>query len=166
MISPDSWQPTVFLKSRSSSSGHGALSANTVATNATHAGGIVDIDVHNMFGLMEEKITHLALQDLQPGKRPFIISRSTFPSSGKWTGHWVSTGHESPTTNTLTYGRKSSVITTRSRFICVIPGPGAVGTSLNKSPSQLEIPVPQYSGYITIPNFPDSIRWRGHLWIW
>lgn len=38
---------------------------------------------------MEEKATHLAVQDIHPGKRPFLISRSTFPSSGKWTGHWL-----------------------------------------------------------------------------
>ncbi|KAF9067849.1 glycosyl hydrolases family 31-domain-containing protein [Rhodocollybia butyracea] len=69
--------------------GNGALSVNTLATNATHAGGFVELDVHNMWGMMEEKTTHLALQELQPGKRPVMISRSTFPSSGKWTGHWV-----------------------------------------------------------------------------
>jgi len=45
--------------------------------------------VHNMWGMMEEKATHLALQELQRGKRPVMISRSTFPSSGKWTGHWL-----------------------------------------------------------------------------
>ncbi|KAK7031219.1 hypothetical protein VNI00_013635 [Paramarasmius palmivorus] len=68
---------------------NGPLSIKTLATNATHAGGILDIDVHNMYGMMEEKATHLALQQLQPGNRPFLISRSTFPSAGKWTGHWL-----------------------------------------------------------------------------
>ncbi|KAF9269738.1 hypothetical protein L218DRAFT_1072524 [Marasmius fiardii PR-910] len=69
--------------------GNGRLSIGTVASNATHADGTIDINVHNLFGLMEERATHLALQQLQPGKRPFLISRSTFPSSGKWTGHWL-----------------------------------------------------------------------------
>lgn len=69
--------------------GNGDLSTHTLATNATHAGGIIELDVHNLWGLMEEKATHLALNALHPEKRPFIISRSTFPSSGKWTGHWL-----------------------------------------------------------------------------
>ncbi|KAJ6533997.1 glycoside hydrolase family 31 protein [Mycena vulgaris] len=67
----------------------GDLSLHTLATNATHAGGIAELDVHNMWGMMEEKATHLALQELQPGRRPVIIARSTFPSSGKWAGHWL-----------------------------------------------------------------------------
>ncbi|KAI0364938.1 hypothetical protein BV20DRAFT_1039183 [Pilatotrama ljubarskyi] len=67
----------------------GFLSTHTVSTNATHASGVVELDVHNMWGLMEEKATHLGLLELHPGKRPFLISRSTFPSSGRWTGHWL-----------------------------------------------------------------------------
>ncbi|THU98207.1 hypothetical protein K435DRAFT_777589 [Dendrothele bispora CBS 962.96] len=69
--------------------GFGPLSNMTLATNATHAGGLFDLEVHNMWGMMEEKATHLALQQVQPGKRPFIIARSTFPSTGKWAGHWL-----------------------------------------------------------------------------
>lgn len=69
--------------------GNGRLSLHALATNASHADGQVELDVHNLWGLMEEKATHLAVQDIHPGKRPFLISRSTFPSSGKWTGHWL-----------------------------------------------------------------------------
>lgn len=69
--------------------GNGRLSIHALATNATHANGVVELDVHNTWGLQEAKATHLALQDIQPGKRPFIISRSTFPSAGKWAGHWL-----------------------------------------------------------------------------
>ncbi|KAH9854355.1 glycosyl hydrolases family 31-domain-containing protein [Lenzites betulinus] len=69
--------------------GDGDLSTHDLSTNATHAGGLVEIDVHNLWGFMEEKATHLALLSIAPKKRPFLISRSTFPSSGKWTGHWL-----------------------------------------------------------------------------
>ncbi|EIW75706.1 glycoside hydrolase family 31 protein [Coniophora puteana RWD-64-598 SS2] len=68
---------------------YGGLNLHTIATNATHAGGYAELDVHSMWGLMEEKATHHAVQTVLPGKRPFLISRSTFPSSGKWTGHWL-----------------------------------------------------------------------------
>lgn len=69
--------------------GFGRLSEHALATNATHADGSVEIDVHNLWGLMEEIATHRALLELHPDQRPFIISRSTFASAGKWTGHWV-----------------------------------------------------------------------------
>lgn len=71
-------------------SGFGRLSIHALATNATHAPGYAELDTHNLWGLMEERATHLAVADIIPGKRPFLISRSTFPSSGIWSGHWVS----------------------------------------------------------------------------
>jgi len=69
--------------------GDGRLSIHAAATNATHAGGYVELDVHNLWGTMEEKATHLALKALKPKERPFMISRSTFASAGQWTGHWL-----------------------------------------------------------------------------
>ncbi|KAJ6454358.1 glycosyl hydrolases family 31-domain-containing protein [Mycena sanguinolenta] len=65
------------------------LSNHTLATNATHAGGYRELDVHNMWGLMEAEATHKALKAVLPNERPFIISRSAFASAGKWAGHWL-----------------------------------------------------------------------------
>ena len=62
---------------------------NTIATNATHTGGLVELDVHNLWGTMEEKATREMLLELKPGERPFIVSRGTFAGAGKFTSHWV-----------------------------------------------------------------------------
>ncbi|SRR6266571_3010920 len=68
----------------------GDLSAQTIAINATHHGGLTELDLHNLFGHLMSRATHLAVRELHPKKRPFLISRSTFAGSGRWTGHWVS----------------------------------------------------------------------------
>ncbi|XP_036997134.2 sucrase-isomaltase, intestinal [Artibeus jamaicensis] len=45
-------------------------------------------NVHNMYGWSQTKPTYDALQKTT-GKRGVVISRSTYPSSGRWTGHWL-----------------------------------------------------------------------------
>src|SRR6266851_5666852 len=67
----------------------GDLSAQTIATNATHYGGYTELDMHNLFGHLMSRAANLAVRELHLGKRPFLISRSTFAGSGRWTGHWV-----------------------------------------------------------------------------
>ncbi|KAH8977329.1 glycosyl hydrolases family 31-domain-containing protein [Lactarius hatsudake] len=67
----------------------GDLSAQTIAINATHHGGLTELDLHNLFGHLMSRATHLAVRELHPGKRPFLISRSTFAGSGRWTAHWL-----------------------------------------------------------------------------
>lgn len=66
----------------------GDLAGNAVSPNATHADGTVEYDVHNLYGHQLLNATYHGLRNLFPGKRPFIIGRSTFPGSGKWAGHW------------------------------------------------------------------------------
>uniref|UniRef100_A0A8C6T772 Si:ch73-12o23.1 n=1 Tax=Neogobius melanostomus TaxID=47308 RepID=A0A8C6T772_9GOBI len=45
-------------------------------------------NLHSLYGLHEAKATASALTRLL-GKRPFVISRSSFPSQGQYSGHWL-----------------------------------------------------------------------------
>lgn len=66
----------------------GDLAVHAVSPNATHHGGAQEYDFHNLFGYQILNATYHALLAALPGKRPFIIGRSTFAGSGKWAGHW------------------------------------------------------------------------------
>lgn len=67
---------------------NGELAVHAVSPNATHADGTEEYDVHNLFGHQILNATYNALLSAIPGRRPFIIGRSTFAGSGKWAGHW------------------------------------------------------------------------------
>uniref|UniRef100_A0A8C3M4N7 Uncharacterized protein n=1 Tax=Geospiza parvula TaxID=87175 RepID=A0A8C3M4N7_GEOPR len=64
-----------------------SLSAKTVCASAKQKIS-VHYNLHNLYGLMEAKATASALIQIR-GKRPFLISRSTFPSQGRYSGHWL-----------------------------------------------------------------------------
>ncbi|OXV05272.1 hypothetical protein Egran_06960 [Elaphomyces granulatus] len=64
------------------------LAVKAISPNATHADGVLEYDVHNLWGYQETEATYHALLNVFPGKRPFIITRSTFAGSGQWAGHW------------------------------------------------------------------------------
>jgi alpha-glucosidase len=64
------------------------LAVGAVSPNATHVDGVQEYDVHNLYGYQETNGTYQALTQIIPGKRPFILSRSTFAGSGKWAAHW------------------------------------------------------------------------------
>jgi alpha-glucosidase len=66
----------------------GDLAVHAVSPNATHHNGIMEYDVHNLFGHQILQATYVALLAAKPGKRPFIIGRSTFAGSGTVAGHW------------------------------------------------------------------------------
>ncbi|NWV96371.1 MGA protein, partial [Machaerirhynchus nigripectus] len=45
-------------------------------------------DVHNLYGWSQTKPTLEALQNVTK-ERGIVITRSTYPSSGRWSGHWL-----------------------------------------------------------------------------
>ena len=45
--------------------------------------------MHNLYGLTESIATRKALEEIKKDVRPFLLSRSTFASSGKYVGHWT-----------------------------------------------------------------------------
>ncbi|XP_076367371.1 sucrase-isomaltase, intestinal-like isoform X2 [Tachypleus tridentatus] len=46
-------------------------------------------DIHSLYGYFQTKVTFRTLQNLIPGKRPMVFSRSTYPSSHRYGGHWL-----------------------------------------------------------------------------
>lgn len=64
------------------------LAVHGLSPNATHAKGVLDYDMHNIYGYQMSKATYNSLLEVHKDKRPYIISRSTFPGSGTVAGHW------------------------------------------------------------------------------
>jgi alpha-glucosidase (family GH31 glycosyl hydrolase) len=46
------------------------------------------LNLHSLTGYMQSKLTYNYLKNYMK-KRPFLVSKSTFPGSGKYAGHWL-----------------------------------------------------------------------------
>ncbi|XP_068177890.1 lysosomal alpha-glucosidase isoform X2 [Antennarius striatus] len=65
----------------------GSLRSKTLCATAQQKQS-VHYNLHSLYGLMEAKASASAMKRIV-AKRPFIISRSTFPSQGMYSGHWL-----------------------------------------------------------------------------
>lgn len=70
----------------------GRLSDKTICMSAGQSNGetaFTHYDAHSLYGYSEAVATFAALETLNPGKRPVVLSRSTFPGSGHYAVHWL-----------------------------------------------------------------------------
>ena len=96
----------------------GSMGGKTMSMNSFHAGEILEYNAHSLYGFMESIATRSALEEVL-GKRPFLLSRSTFMGSGAHTAHW--TGDNAATWDDLS----ASIITMNNMALFGIPMVGA-----------------------------------------
>jgi alpha-glucosidase (family GH31 glycosyl hydrolase) len=96
----------------------GKMSARTVPMSASQYGNISVYNTHNLYGLSEQIATNTALRKIK-GTRPFVLSRSSFLSTGVHSAKW--TGDNAATWDDL----KSSIISIMDFNLFGVPMIGA-----------------------------------------
>jgi alpha-glucosidase len=66
----------------------GDLTQYTIYTNTSNRDGSRQYDTHNFYGQMMSHATQSSMLSRRPGLRPFVVTRSTFASTGRKATHW------------------------------------------------------------------------------
>ncbi|OLL26883.1 putative family 31 glucosidase [Neolecta irregularis DAH-3] len=64
------------------------LASHTLSPNVTHHDGTLEYDIHNLYAYTETMTAYKSFLELRPNKRPFLLTRGTFPGSGSYAAHW------------------------------------------------------------------------------
>ncbi|KAK9234319.1 glycosyl hydrolases family 31-domain-containing protein [Lipomyces kononenkoae] len=86
-VTPEGYEPAYTINN-DGAWGVTGLNTRTLSTNLTHYSGVAEYNVHNLFGHYEAIHTHNALAALNPGKRTFVLSRSSFAGTGHYSQKW------------------------------------------------------------------------------
>ncbi|KAI0981747.1 hypothetical protein GJ496_005923 [Pomphorhynchus laevis] len=66
----------------------GILRSRTICASSKHHAGL-HYDMHSIYGMIESKVTMEVLQELDPNRRHFVLTRAHYTGTGKWAAHWT-----------------------------------------------------------------------------